>query len=115
MMEVKPMGQWSWDDMMGRWSWDDMMVDSSMVNMTANLTKDPGTVMWKVKLMETDLKKQTFSSSRIHFFFHNQHEVTEKNRKSDSALNFFSFDLSIFLFQTQITLLSNVFINFSDQ
>ena len=47
MMEVKPMGQWSWDDMMER-------------------------VLW-VKLMETNLKEQTFFSLRIHPFFHKQY------------------------------------------
>ena len=66
MMEVKMAKP------MGRWSWDDMMVESSMVNMTENLTKDSGTVMLKVNLRETNLKKETFFSLRIHPFFHKQ-------------------------------------------
>ena len=77
MMEVKPMGQWSWDDMMERVLW---------VNMTDNLLK--------VKLMETDLKEQTFFSLRIHPFFHKHQKVSEK--KIENQIQPLTFFLLIF-------------------
>ena len=69
--------------MMGHWSWDDMMVEPSMVNMMVE------TSMLKVKLMETNLKEQTFVSLRIHPFFHKQQKVTEKIESHIQPLTFF--------------------------
>ena len=88
MMEVKMVKP------MGRWSWDDMMVDPW------GLPKESRTVMLKVKLMETNLKKETIFSLRIHPFFHKQQKVIEKIENQIQSLTVFPL-ISPYFFSKQ--------------